>query len=80
MLEDLRKKTITTPNEQDLKISFSAGVAEYKKDGDTLDELLNKADKALYFAKAIGRSCVISFSCDLSEEHDKTELLRALPR
>ena len=80
VLANLRKKTITAPNEEDLKISFSAGIAQYKKDGDTLDELLNKADKALYFAKAIGRSCVISFSCDLSDEQDKTALLRAVPR
>ena len=80
ILERMRSKAIITPKKDSLKISFSAGVSEYKKDGDTLDELLNKADKALYFAKAIGRSCVISFSCDLSDEQDETALLRAVPR
>ena len=68
VLTALRSNAITTPNDEPLIISFSAGVAEYKRDGVTLDELLNKADKALYFAKAFGRSCVISFSGDLSEE------------
>ena len=53
-------------------ISFSAGIAEYKKDGTTLDKLLNNADKALYFAKAAGRGRVISFSTELFERRDDT--------
>ncbi len=53
-------------------ISFSAGIAEYTKDGTTLDELLNNADKALYFAKAAGRARVISFSTDIFEKRDDT--------
>ena len=72
ILNSIKEKAITTPNDEIMSVSFSAGVAEYKKDGITLDELLSKADKALYFAKAIGRSCVISFSCELSEEQSSS--------
>jgi diguanylate cyclase (GGDEF)-like protein/putative nucleotidyltransferase with HDIG domain len=39
-------------------ISFSAGVVEYKKGTYGSSELLAKADKALYFAKAQGKNCV----------------------
>lgn len=49
------------------QISFSAGITEYIKNGTTLDELLSKADKALYFAKAAGCCRVISFSTELFE-------------
>ena len=55
-----------------VNISFSAGIAEYGVDGQTLDELLKNADRALYFAKANGRSCVIPFSADLFEKRDAT--------
>lgn len=80
ILDTIRNQAITAPNDEIIRISFSAGIAEYKKDGITLDELLSKADKALYFAKAIGRSCVISFSCELSEKENSSPLLRLIPR
>ncbi|MBE4907131.1 diguanylate cyclase [Bacillus luteolus] len=39
-------------------ISFSAGVVEFAKGTYGSSELLRKADKALYFAKAQGKNCV----------------------
>ncbi len=39
-----------------IQSTFSAGVAVYPKDGDTLDEVLGHADKALYQAKEGGRN------------------------
>lgn len=39
-------------------ISFSAGVIEFQKGTYRSSELLAKADKALYFAKAQGKNCV----------------------
>lgn len=38
------------------RMSFSAGVAQYPRHGETLDQLLSRADRALYKAKDLGRS------------------------
>jgi len=37
-------------------VTFSAGVAEFGRDGGSLDALLREADRALYRAKAAGRN------------------------
>ncbi len=50
-----------TPDNSNIGMSFSSGVAVFGNDGISLDELLNNADKALYFAKENGRSCVVKF-------------------
>ena len=68
ILESIKDMQIETPTEKTVNISFSAGVSEYGKDGTTLDVLLNNADKALYYAKQHGRSCVIPFSTELFEK------------
>ncbi|TFH01695.1 MAG: diguanylate cyclase [Calditrichales bacterium] len=39
-------------------LTISMGVATYPDDGLTEDELLKKADKALYVAKNLGRNMV----------------------
>lgn len=39
-----------------LGFSFSAGIAQFPQHGQTLDQLLARADKALYRAKRLGRS------------------------
>lgn len=39
-----------------LKVTISTGIALYPKDGETYEELFQKADKALYIAKANGKS------------------------
>jgi len=55
--ELLRKKTIALrPNE--LKITISIGIAELKTEGETFEELLARADIAVYQAKDNGRNCV----------------------
>lgn len=41
-----------------LHLTFSAGVAIWPTQGETLDELIHYADEALYRAKAAGRNCV----------------------
>lgn len=41
-----------------LSLTFSAGLALWPEQGDTLDELILHADAALYRAKAAGRNCV----------------------
>ena len=72
ILDTLKKSNIITPEEDIAQISFSAGVAEFGIHGESLDDLLNNADKALYLAKTAGRSRVISFSTELFEKRDDT--------
>jgi two-component system cell cycle response regulator len=43
-----------------LKVSVSAGVAAYPVDGGSGEELILKADKALYYAKQHGRNRVVT--------------------
>ncbi|MEL0169414.1 MAG: EAL domain-containing protein [Pseudomonadaceae bacterium] len=40
--------------QQDIFVSFSAGIAVYPSDGDTVETLLRNADSAMYQSKAIG--------------------------
>jgi len=42
--------------EPDVRVTFSAGVAEYRRDANDLEQLLEAADVALYAAKAAGRA------------------------
>jgi diguanylate cyclase (GGDEF)-like protein len=44
-----------------LHITLSIGIALYPSDGKLLEELMDKADWALYRAKSQGRNCVIAF-------------------
>jgi len=46
-------------NEYDIKITVSIGVAHYPSDAMTRDELVEKADKALYYAKENGRNKIV---------------------
>lgn len=41
-----------------LRVSFSAGIATYQVD-ETIESALNRADQALYEAKAKGRNCIV---------------------
>lgn len=41
-----------------LKVSLSAGIAEYSQNVRSLDDLIARADRALYAAKSAGRDCV----------------------
>ncbi|MBN2453792.1 MAG: GGDEF domain-containing protein [Candidatus Omnitrophica bacterium] len=44
------------------KMSFSGGIVSGSKDGDNLDELFARADKAMYVSKKMGRSRTIVYS------------------
>ena len=41
-----------------IKVTISAGIATYPQDGSTYNELLRKADRAMYRAKGLGRNQV----------------------
>jgi diguanylate cyclase (GGDEF)-like protein len=48
-----------TPAGAPLKITLSCGVAEHSA-GDTIESLMERADKALYEAKRLGKNCIVS--------------------
>ncbi len=56
LLRSLQEEGVTVASEKCLTVSFSAGVAEYAKDGEDVQTLYSAADRALYQAKAAGRS------------------------
>jgi diguanylate cyclase (GGDEF)-like protein len=74
VLNVIKNCDIHTPHQTITRISFSAGITEYRKHGTTLNELLSNADKALYFAKATGRCKVISFSTELFQKRDDSPI------
>ena len=59
--EKIRQKVeqLTFEGQSDLKITLSAGVASSMK-GESLDDLIKRADKALYEAKNGGRNKVVA--------------------
>jgi diguanylate cyclase (GGDEF)-like protein len=50
------------------KITLSLGISSYPEHGSTIEELLDHADKALYYAKESGRNKTVLYSEDLEEE------------
>jgi diguanylate cyclase (GGDEF)-like protein len=56
---DVVKKIKLEHSNGDLSITFSAGVAEFPLHGNTSDEVIIQADKALYRAKKLGRDQVV---------------------
>ncbi len=52
-------------------VTISLGISTFPEDGKTLNELLDKADAALYRAKANGRNQVISYTKDILLPNDR---------
>jgi diguanylate cyclase (GGDEF)-like protein len=62
--ERIRKsaeKRVIKAYDSTLRITLSIGLAIYPSDGKLLEELMDKADWALYRAKSQGRNCVVAF-------------------
>jgi diguanylate cyclase (GGDEF)-like protein len=62
--ERIRKATESTDiqaYDHKVKISLSGGVAIFPEDGQTVDDLIDKADWALYRAKTLGRNKIVAF-------------------
>ncbi len=73
-------RSLQTPMVADgheLTIGASVGVATAPADGEDLDRLSQKADMALYAAKAAGRNTHRVFSCDMAKAVEERALLKA---
>lgn len=58
-LQAVAQLDLGVPGAGDLRVSFSAGVSEYRRDGDGLRQLYLQADEALYLAKGLGGGAVL---------------------
>ena len=59
LLETLRHESLTGPRGERIRLTFSAGVAQFPDDGTDVQSLYRAADSALYRAKAAGRDRVM---------------------
>jgi len=73
LLETFKSILLEDPFLTSFKVDVTAsfGIANYPKHASSLDSLLNKADRALYLAKDLGRNQIRSFS-ELSEIEERT--------
>ncbi len=62
-------------NNQDIFVSTSIGISIYPHDGNTTEELLNRADKAMYYAKQSGRNRFSFFFDELNTDANRLILL-----
>lgn len=60
---------------QDIYISTSVGISIYPNDGSTTEELINRADKALYYTKQNGRSGFAFYFEELNSDNSRLLLL-----
>jgi len=62
--ERIRKhaeKRLIKAYDSTVRVTLSIGISMYPSDGKLLEELMDKADWALYRAKSQGRNCVVTF-------------------
>jgi diguanylate cyclase (GGDEF)-like protein len=67
-IESWRSESSSAPIDhegQRLAATFSAGLALYPEDARTFEDLLRRADIALYRAKAAGRNCSIRWQAGM---------------
>lgn len=62
----LMKRPFHLPNDRDVLLGASIGISLYPEHGATPEELMQKADAAMYHAKSSGRSCYKYFSNELT--------------
>jgi diguanylate cyclase (GGDEF)-like protein len=60
-----------TLNGKNVYVTASVGIALYPKDGDTVADLLTRADQAMYAAKGAGKNIWKYFSPNLQEESQR---------
>ena len=62
---------------QTFKISFSCGIAEFPSDGQKMEELIKKADEAMYFSKHYGHN-FINFANKMKYIKSRSRLIYAI--
>ncbi|QCR32204.1 bifunctional diguanylate cyclase/phosphodiesterase [Lysinibacillus sp. SGAir0095] len=62
-------------NNQEIFVSTSIGISIYPHDGNTTEELLNRSDKAMYFAKQSGRNGFSFYFDELNTDANRLILL-----
>ncbi|HWL12077.1 MAG TPA: GGDEF domain-containing phosphodiesterase, partial [Ureibacillus sp.] len=62
-------------NNQEIFVSTSIGISIYPHDGDTAEELVNRADKAMYYAKQSGRNRFSFYFDELNTDANRLILL-----
>jgi diguanylate cyclase (GGDEF)-like protein len=60
--DEARSRLVENWRDSIIPVSVSGGYAVYPEDGNNIDELVNKADKALYDAKYSGKNMVLRYS------------------
>jgi two-component system cell cycle response regulator len=60
VLDAVRREVFVAPDGSQFKVTFSAGVAEFPRNGADLQSLYRSADEALYCAKDAGRARVFA--------------------
>lgn len=55
------EKTVIATSHGNLGVTVSMGVSQFHPDHPTLDELIHRADQAMYQAKLGGRNCVMTY-------------------
>jgi diguanylate cyclase (GGDEF)-like protein len=74
MLESFRQQWYANPEGHE-RIPFSAGVAEYPRDGSDLQTLQRSADEALTRAKEKGGDCVLPVDSDAAVEVSRPDIV-----
>jgi len=74
LLEAFRQEEFRSGGER-FNLTFSAGVAQFPADGQTVDQLYDAADKALYRAKSAGRDRVAAAGQPPDEPSDRVDVV-----
>lgn len=71
-----KQMTIDLPEDKSLKLTISCGIAVFPEDDENLEKILDKADRALYRAKQLGRNRAEPYIAKLDRHPvpDSTEL------
>lgn len=76
--ERIKKKVEAHKSPEYPKITISLGVATFPDDGEEVDQLIKKADAALYHAKRTGRNKVVAYSEESSSYLKKTARIKII--